>query len=299
MVGLVALPLAHTAGLGYVKHTLDSRNESSRAALLAATPAQSRLRPVTEPNNAYASSKTCRACHPSEYNSWHNSYHRTMTQLAKPEAVLAKWHGIGLALGQATLQLEQKRDEFWVNTLGADGIKTGSQRVTMTTGSHHLQVYWTADAKGNLQHPFPYGWLIADQKWVPVQDTFLRDPQLTPPDAKWNNTCIKCHAVAGRPSVDPRTRTVKTPRRRNWASPAKPATARPGRTSPTTKIPPIVTQLISAKNRRTPFSTPAAKNSTTACRHKSAASATRTKARVRRKKSTGTKTARVFCPAKI
>jgi predicted CXXCH cytochrome family protein len=210
MVGLVALPLVLTAGLGYVKHTLDSRNESSRAALLAATPAQSRLRPVTEPNNAYASSKTCRACHPSEYNSWHNSYHRTMTQLAKPEAVLAKWHGIGLALGQATLQLEQKRDEFWVNTLGADGIKTGSQRVTMTTGSHHLQVYWTADAKGNLQHPFPYGWLIADQKWVPVQDTFLRDPHLTPPDAKWNNTCIKCHAVAGRPGVDPRTRTVNT-----------------------------------------------------------------------------------------
>ena len=210
VAGLVALTLALTAGLGYFKYTMDSRNDASRAALLASTPAQARLKPVTAPNNAYTSSQTCRACHPSEYKSWHNSYHRTMTQLAKSGAILAKWHGTRLPLGQAALQLEQKRDEFWVNTVGADGIKSDSQRVTMTTGSHHLQVYWTADANGNLQHPFPFGWLIADQKWVPVQDTFLRDPHLAAPDAKWNNVCIKCHAVAGRPGIDARTRTVNT-----------------------------------------------------------------------------------------
>ena len=212
VAGLVALTLALTAGLGYFKYTMDSRNDASHAALLASTPAQARLKPVTAPNTAYPSSQTCRACHPSEYKSWHNSYHRTMTQLAKSGAILGKWHGTRLPLGQATLQLEheQKRDEFWVNTVGADGIKTDSQRVTMTTGSHHLQVYWTADANGNLQHPFPFGWLIADQKWVPVQDTFLRDPHLAAPDAKWNNVCIKCHAVAGRPGIDARTRTVNT-----------------------------------------------------------------------------------------
>ena len=210
VAGLVALTLALTAGLGYFKYTMDSRNDASRAALTASTPAQARLKPVTAPNNAYTSSQTCRACHPSEYKSWHNSYHRTMTQLAKSGAILGKWHGTRLPLGQATLQLEheQKRDEFWVNTVGADGIKTDSQRVTMTTGSHHLQVYWTAN--GNLQHPFPFGWLTADQKWVPVQDTFLRDPHLAAPDAKWNNVCIKCHAVAGRPGIDARTRTVNT-----------------------------------------------------------------------------------------
>ena len=212
VAGLVALTLALTAGLGYFKYTMDSRNDASRAALIASTPAQARLKPVTAPNNAYTSSQTCRACHPSEYKSWHNSYHRTMTQLAKSGAILGKWHGTRLPLGQATLQLEheQKRDEFWVNTVGADGIKPPPQRVTMTTGSHHLQVYWTADANGNLQHPFPFGWLIADQKWVPVQDTFLRDPHLAAPDAKWNNVCIKCHAVAGRPGIDALTRTVNT-----------------------------------------------------------------------------------------
>ena len=83
VAGLVALTLALTAGLGYFKYTMDSRNDASRAALLASTPAQARLKPVTAPNNAYTSSQTCRACHPSEYKSWHNSYHRTMTQLAR------------------------------------------------------------------------------------------------------------------------------------------------------------------------------------------------------------------------
>jgi len=28
----------------------------------------------------YISSVTCRACHPSQYESWHRTYHRTMTQ---------------------------------------------------------------------------------------------------------------------------------------------------------------------------------------------------------------------------
>jgi len=205
--GLVALPLALSAALGIFKYAAYTHNETSRARLLSSAPTQSRLSPVTDPDNAYASSQTCRACHPSEYHSWHHSYHRTMTQLAKPEAVLAKWHGTKLPLGQAELQLEKKGDEYWISKVGADGIEQVEQRATLTTGSHHLQVYWVADAKGNMQHPFPYGWLIADQKWAPVQDTFLHDPNHPIGGAKWNNSCIKCHAVAGRPAPDNRNRT--------------------------------------------------------------------------------------------
>ena len=62
------------AELGYVKYTLDSRNNTSLAALLTSTPAQVRIGLISAPGNAYASSQICRACDPSEYN----SYHRTM-----------------------------------------------------------------------------------------------------------------------------------------------------------------------------------------------------------------------------
>ena len=85
--------------------------------------------------------------------------------------------------------------------MGADGIKQAVQRLTMTTGSHHLQVYWVGDKADNMQHPFPYGWLIADQKWAPVEDTFLRNPHGAPVDAKWNKVCIECHSVAGKAAV--------------------------------------------------------------------------------------------------
>ena len=68
---------------------------------------------VDRHGDAVAGSDACRSCHPAQWHSWHDSYHRTMTQLAKSEAILAKWHGTRLPLGQAALQLEheQKRDD--------------------------------------------------------------------------------------------------------------------------------------------------------------------------------------------
>ena len=111
-----------------------------------------------------------------------------MTQLAKPEAVLAKWHGTKLPLGQAELQLEKKGDEYWITKVGADGIEQVEQRATLTPGSHPLQVYWVAHAKGHLQPPFPYGWLIAVQTGAPVQANILPAPHPPIRRAEWHNT---------------------------------------------------------------------------------------------------------------
>ena len=36
-------------------------------------------RPIAVSAAQYVSSDTCRSCHPQEYDSWHGSYHRTMT----------------------------------------------------------------------------------------------------------------------------------------------------------------------------------------------------------------------------
>ena len=213
LLSILSTPIALGLVLGYLKYNNDWANNASRDALLSSTPYQTKIKSSANPSNAYTSSQTCRACHPGEYDSWHKSYHRTMTQLAKPEAVLAKWNGTQLPHRGSQLQLEKTKDEYWVTTIGTDGIKQGKQRMTMTTGSHHLQVYWLGDKKGNLQHPFPYGWLIADQKWAPVEDTFLRDPESAKPNAKWNTVCIDCHSVAGKPRImasNKGQRTTKT-----------------------------------------------------------------------------------------
>ncbi|MCZ6560865.1 MAG: hypothetical protein O6931_08260, partial [Gammaproteobacteria bacterium] len=36
--------------------------------------------------DGFVSSTACRACHPGNYQSWHDSFHRTMTQAAVPDA---------------------------------------------------------------------------------------------------------------------------------------------------------------------------------------------------------------------
>ena len=210
LLSILSTPIVLALILGYFKYNNDRAKDASKDALLSSTPTQTKIKPPSNPSNAYMSSQTCRACHPGEYDSWHNSYHRTMTQLAKPEAVLAKWNGTQLPHSGSQLKLEQTNDEYWVTTINADGNRQGKQRMTMTTGSHHLQVYWLGDKNGNLQHPFPYGWLIADQKWAPVEDTFLRDPESDPPNAKWNAVCIECHAVAGKPRIMASSKGIRT-----------------------------------------------------------------------------------------
>jgi hypothetical protein len=40
-------------------------------------------------DQGYVSSDLCKSCHPSEYASWHDTYHRTMTQVATSSAIAA------------------------------------------------------------------------------------------------------------------------------------------------------------------------------------------------------------------
>jgi hypothetical protein len=43
--------------------------------------------PAEDLADGYVSSRACRECHADQYASWHDSYHRTMTQRATPESV--------------------------------------------------------------------------------------------------------------------------------------------------------------------------------------------------------------------
>ena len=78
-----------------------SARSSSLAELL-------RLTPRNGGPEGYVSSDTCRTCHPAHYESWHRSYHRTMTQLATPETLLADFSQQRLQLAGTTYELEQR-----------------------------------------------------------------------------------------------------------------------------------------------------------------------------------------------
>src|SRR5688572_19889125 len=44
----------------------------------------------------FTTSGTCQSCHPAQYDAWHRSYHRTMTQAATPSTVLGTFDDVVL-----------------------------------------------------------------------------------------------------------------------------------------------------------------------------------------------------------
>ena len=79
----------HVLGLGIVALVLGAatvRRPAEDVVLARALPAP------TE-QDGMLSSSSCRGCHPGQYASWHASFHRTMTQPARPNTVVAPFDG--------------------------------------------------------------------------------------------------------------------------------------------------------------------------------------------------------------
>jgi hypothetical protein len=183
----------------------------------------------------YASSESCRACHPDQYASWHHSYHRTMTQLPSAQSVRGDFENVTLEYAGDTYHLERNGDEFWVEMVDPDwkyvellkqteraggrrvaplpspaGAPRGRQRITLLTGSHHMQAYWVASQHGNMQFSLPFTYVFAERRWLPRNDVFLLDPSIPWIPQVWNVNCINCHATAGQPRRDARTLVIQS-----------------------------------------------------------------------------------------
>jgi hypothetical protein len=181
----------------------------------------------------YATSDSCRACHPEQYVSWHRSYHRTMTQLPSAQSVRGNFNNVTLEYAGETYHLEQQGDEFWVDMVDPDwkyvevlkqADRTGTRappppsanaprsrkRINLLTGSHHMQAYWVASQHGNMQFNLPFTYVFAEERWLPRNDVFLLDPSIAWVPQVWNVSCINCHSTAGQPRQDARTKVIQS-----------------------------------------------------------------------------------------
>ena len=177
-------------------------------------------------DQGFVSSETCRSCHPGQFNSWHRSYHRTMTQVASPTSIVdgasRDFTGrIQLAGHGQTAGLRREGNEFWVNMvnpewdlLRASGDPEANalreppredRRVLMTTGSHHFQVFWVNSRRSGELWQFPWRYHIAEDRWIHRNDAFLQpaDKPATSHFRTWNRDCIHCHNVGGEPGIGP------------------------------------------------------------------------------------------------
>ena len=200
--------------------------QSSTSRLVQANQEFFRTIPRQGRDDNYVSSTKCQSCHPGQYDSWHRSFHRTMTQYAQAGTVVGNFNKVTLELSGKPFRLEQRGDEFWVEMEDPEWQKPTQparprfvvdppaprvwKRIGLLTGSHHMQVYWVPGRAGNAQFIFPFAWLIEDQRWVPFLQTFLRDPAIQAAPQTWNLNCINCHATGGQPRFDLRVGFLDT-----------------------------------------------------------------------------------------
>lgn len=207
----IVLLLLSISGTILLFTSLARWNESVNQTYLEHQEFQSHL-PIESRPGGYVSSKSCQSCHLHEYQTWHETYHRTMTQQASFEAVVAEWNNIHLFDQDFGYHLVQEEDEYYVDIYffppgvkpDEKNIQTSARfedryRIGLTTGSHHMQVYWLSSDEGNMQKIFPFTWLIEDKRWVHRKDIFLRDPDLPMKMQLWNKSCYRCHSTAAQP----------------------------------------------------------------------------------------------------
>lgn len=178
----------------------------------------------------FTGSTACRACHPDQYASWHQSYHRTMTQLASPETIRGKFDRVDLTFEGDVYHLERRGDEFWVDMVDPDwrvkqeaGVAANDpylihstaaprvqRRVSMVTGSHYMQAYWIDNAHGNQQLSLPFTYWFEQDRWVPRLAVFLMPPEKPGWAQVWNLGCVDCHATVGQPGKLPSNTSFDT-----------------------------------------------------------------------------------------
>ena len=198
------------------------------------------LPPQLTGNATFASSAACRDCHTGEFDSWHRTFHRTMTQAASPENFVGRFDGSIIDSGGLQYQVFRRGDEFWARMPDPDvmldrqrryelnsqrvaarakldwtGIPEVERRVVMSTGSHRYQTYWVESARypGTLM-TLPLVWLIQDERWIPREAAFVHPPDGSRMVTVWNDHCIKCHSTGGAPrpfeKLDPSGRVAQT-----------------------------------------------------------------------------------------
>ena len=164
-------------------------------------------RPIEVREKGYVSSKTCGSCHPHEHATWHSSYHRTMTQVATPEAVIGDFDGKLRSCRGKDYRLGRDGDDFWVE-ITEPGKEPEKKDIVMTTGSHHMQAYWFASGDRRKVGLVPLVYLNLEnekKRLVAEYATFLHDPQALPhyrAEGKWNKFCRQCHATGVQPRLD-------------------------------------------------------------------------------------------------
>lgn len=158
-----------------------------------------RFRPIEVAADGYVGSDACKECHQENHSSWFASYHRTMTQLATPDNIMGDFNNVEVQYRGDVYRLQNEGGLCVVDMpdLGnPDPTARVQSAVVMSTGSHHMQLYWFVTLADRMVGMLPLAYLRETKEWVPRSATFLQpQPNDSFEMARWNVTCSKCHAT--------------------------------------------------------------------------------------------------------
>jgi hypothetical protein len=164
--------------------------------------------PVQRIEDGYASSSACRACHTAQFESWHASYHRTMTQRPSEASVKGDFSAslsldgerITLSRDGARFLADIPRPAWWNGPAPGGRIQ---RPVELVTGSHHYQVYWLSSGNSTFLAQLPFVWLTHEGRWAPRRSVFIAPPGTIGDEyGRWNYVCIRCHTTDGHPHLE-------------------------------------------------------------------------------------------------
>ncbi|HWB78040.1 MAG TPA: hypothetical protein VG755_23910 [Nannocystaceae bacterium] len=148
---------------------------------------------------AFVGDARCRECHLERWQSWHRSYHRTMTQPAAN--VAAPFAGETLATAGFVATMDRDREgRPHVRIVDGGGVAIVDANVELAVGSHRYQQYVARiGAVGELWR-LPVAWHIGESRWIHMGSAFLEpDPAEGDADeylrhlSRYNDNCIFCH----------------------------------------------------------------------------------------------------------
>ncbi len=150
----------------------------------------------------YLESADCRKCHETNYTSWHQTFHRTMTQEAGPESVLGDFeHNNTITYQGVRAVMTREGDGYWMNVTGADG-RTERLQVVRTVGSRRIQQYLSKSGDKWIRAPIAYD--LMQRRWMHLNGSFFYPDgsPYTQHVAEWNMNCVFCHNVKAQPGLD-------------------------------------------------------------------------------------------------
>lgn len=164
----------------------------------------------------YVSASSCEECHPDKYSSWHDSFHRTMTQVVSKPTMAAPLSEGEVVLNSRgrTYRFSEDDNRFFVEMADPERDLIARRKgwpmppdenrirreIAMSTGSHHYQTYWINGSRGNQLWQVPWIYHLKAERWIPVEDAFIAPPGDYRRITDWNDNCIQCHSVGGRPN---------------------------------------------------------------------------------------------------